>query len=238
MIHLQRNGKTKIKNDFSLLHTCLSIIILSFFVFLTVNSTISPDKRKIAIGSLIGSFGLLKTNISPLYTNKNKDIGWGLIDIGKSKQVYYTILKIINEAKFEKFVYLKRKNGMLLLKSKGSMVFKKGNDNFKNVYLILLNRIYNYLSDVTNLKIKIIAYPDNYLTQGFISKFDLATHRAFKCAYFFIKRGIDKRNIEAYGMGFVPQDNTKLIIYFSGKKYVRKNVNNKIEVKGIEFKVD
>ena len=231
-------SKKENKNNFLLLYTCLSIIILSFFVFLTVNSTVSEDKKKKAIGSLIGSFGLLKSNVSPLYVKKNREIGLSLINLGKSQNVYNTIMQIIKNAKLEKYVFLKRINGMLLLKSRGKIAFQRGSDKFNPAFKILLNRIYNYLSDVQNLKIKIIAYPDNFLTQQFISKFDLSAHRAFKCADFFYKRGISKRFIEAYALGYIPEDKSKLEIYFSGKKYIKKRINKKIEVEGIELKAD
>ena len=239
MIHLKKGEDIKIKSNFSILYTCLSIIILTFFVFLTVNSTISPERKKIAIGSLIGSFGLLKTSFSPLSTEHTKEFGTKLINIGKSKDITKAVKEIISKSYLESYVTVINKKEGLLIKTRGKIAFVKGSAKINKTYKVFLNRIYNFFSDAKNLKIKIIAYPDNFLTPEFISKWDLSIHRAFNIADFFIKRGIDINSISAYGNGVVQLDGTKLKLIISGRKFIYKNtLKNKIDVKGIEFKVD
>ncbi len=236
---LKKNApEIKGKNNFPLLYTCLSIIILTFFVFLTSHSVITPEKKKIAISSLSGSFGSLKRNMYPIYNKKEIPIGVGVINLAESKKVYNKLNELIKKSKLEKFVYIKKVKGNILIKTTGMVAFKKGSDKFNKSYLVLLNRIYNYISNAYNLKIKIIAYPDNFLTSEFISKSDLAQHRAIAAAKFFIKRGISADKILAYGIPEVSKNNTKLEIYISGQKYLKKKIKKKIEFKGIELKVD
>lgn len=237
MIHLKKEDDEKVKNNFSILYTCLSIIILTFFIFLTVNSTPSQEKKKIAIGSLIGSFGLLKTSLNPVNYGK-KNLGYNLINIGKNKNIASAIQKIIERAKYEKYVFIKSYNGRLLLQTKGNVAFIKGTDRFTQSYYILLNRIYNYLSAIPSLKIEIIAYPDNNFSKDFISKWDLAAHRAYKVVSFFKKRGVNLNNIVAYGKGVVQKDGKKIEIFFSGRNRIfKKNVVENISIQGIQIKV-
>ena len=233
MINLKKE-EDKSKNNFPLLYTCLSIIILTFFVFLTTNSTISPERQKVAIGSLIGSFGLLNSSINPV-NYKNKNFGIKIVTIGNSKDVISTILKIIRQSKFEKYINLKNIKGELLIQTKGNIAFKLGTDILTQSYYVFLNRIYTIFSKVSSLKIRIIAYPDNTISPQFISKWDLATHRAYRIVKFFQKRGINLNKIMAFGKGVVQMDGKKLEIIFTGKKYEKNKKISKINIKGFEF---
>ncbi len=237
MILKKNDPEIKSKNNFPILYTCLSIILLTFFVFLTSHSVITPEKKKIAISSLSGSFGTLNKNLYPTYIKSKNPIGTDVINLSES-DVYYSLKELIKKTKNEKYIFIKKIKGQLLIRTTGKIAFKKGSDKFNKAYIILLNRIYNYISTAVNLKIKIIAYPDNILTPQFISKTDLAQHRALAAVKFFLERGIKLNQIVAYGYPKTPKKNIKLDIYISGKKYTKKKIIDKINFKGIEFKVD
>ncbi len=231
------NNESK-KNNFSLLYTCLNIIILSFFVFLTVNSRIAPEKKKIAIGSLIGSFGMFKLGLTPITIKNSRKIGLSLINIGKSKVTLETIKQIILKSRLESYVDIKTINGSLLFSFNGKIVFVRGTDILNKTFYTVLNRIYNVLSRAETLKIKIKAFPDKIYNNQFISPWDLAAHRAFRIAKFFMDRGIKKNNITAFGEGKIQPNGKTLELTFTGKIYEKKEyIKKQIKIKDFNFGV-
>ncbi len=226
------------KNNFPLLYACLTIIILTFFVFLTVNSTISPKKKKIAIGSLIGSFGLFKSGINPFGEEYMKKIGWTLINIGSSRKILNALQNLLIKSKLENFIEISAIGNFLVFKVKKNIAFLQGSDKIKKVFYVFLNRSFNILSGANFQQIEIYAYPDRIYNKNFISPFDLSSHRAYNVARFYENRGISKNLIKAFGEGFF--SNFGVIIKIKGKIKEVASLNIKpknINIEGFKFEV-
>jgi len=224
------------RDTFTILYICLIIIVLTFFIFLTVNSTISPEKKKKAIGSLIGSFGIFTSGLEPMGEENIRKIGLSVIDIGGSEKIRKAILRIINALKIENFISVKNVKGNLLFKIKKGLAFKKGTDKFNRKFYVFLIRTYNLISSAEIEKIHIKAFGEKNYLKNFLSPYDLSAHRAFKVAKFFIDKGIDKKVIVASGGGL--SNNYSLILNIAGK--VKEGSGSKrlmINLRGFSFEV-
>ncbi len=230
------NGKLK-KSDnnnqsnqsFIMLYTCLSLLLLCFFVFLVANSVVDPDKKKEAIGSLIGAFGFFTGGISPTGDIHQKQLGFSKTPLSKDTQIVKDIIEIVSRSSIKNFIIIKTKNNSILLNFKKGGVFKNNNSNINQRFLPVLLRIYYKVSSAKNLKVNITGF-HNY-------SFLIASERAFNLGKFFHNKGIDYKGITAFGK--LHNNNIVANVSLSGYVYGKQGGNSKIIKEGdFIFKVD
>ncbi len=116
------------KGDSSrVMNVTLMMLILAFFIVLYSMSVPSPDNKKAALGSLIGSLGILPGGTSPMQSEKKQlNLAPGFLSTEKIGLAF-----VLN--KFEQFVLEKRDNSYIrtMISQGGIAVFIENKKLFK-----------------------------------------------------------------------------------------------------------
>ncbi len=215
--------------SFIMLYTCLSLLLLCFFVFLESNSVIDPEKRKEAIGSLIGAFGFFTGGISPTGDVKQRQLGFSKTPLSKDAKILQDIIEIVKRAEINEFILIDSKSNSILMKFKKGIVFKRDDSKISANFLPVLMRIYSRFSSVTDLKINIVCFHKR--------NFSIAAQRAFNVTSFFNGKGIHYNDINSSGR--ITDSDTELLLSFSGNVYVKNRASsNTIKEGDFTFTVD
>ena len=220
----ESNGESN--QSFILLYTCLTLLLLCFFIFLEANSVVDPAKQKEAIGSLIGAFGFFSGGISPTGDTKRQQLGFSKIPLAKDKKTIQDINEIINRSSINNIVKVESDNNSIMLSFNNGSIFGKNSVNIDKNFIPVLLRVFYKVSSAEKLRINITAFHKNLV---------IASERAFNIANFFHNKGVMFHNINSTGK--TEYSNTALIIRFSGYVLSKGN-NNEIREGDFVFKVD
>ena len=179
------------KSNFPILYTCLSLLLLCFFIFLVSNSVTDPNRKKVAIGSLIGSFGFFKDGISVIGNSKDKEIGFAFIPLSKDQHLLQDLVYMTKLYKKEQIIKLEVKGNNINIKFRKNTLFGKDSVNLKPGFIPTLQRVINRIARLKNISLKIYCYDSNPYT---------ASYRVYNLAKFFTeKSSIDFKQISGFG---------------------------------------
>ncbi|MBN2342303.1 MAG: OmpA family protein [Deltaproteobacteria bacterium] len=84
-------------NSFRLLFVTLSMILLAFFILLNSMATLNDDKKRKALGSLLGSFGLLPGSGSVDNTKESMKTKTDIVSSGAGFTIFKKVQRVIQE---------------------------------------------------------------------------------------------------------------------------------------------
>jgi chemotaxis protein MotB len=218
----------------------LFLFLLTFFVILSSVSVVDNKRQKLAIGSLMGSFGILpggrsafnitgsKSMLPPSPPFQKGEIDIPRIDAALARDISLSGIGV-SEGKLGATITIK-----------AGILFEGQTDNLSPAGRPVLESIANILSSMNNPVI-ITGHTDSIPveTPPFSSNWGLSAARAMAVLSYFESRGIDGSRLAAYGMGVnrpITTNNTE-----AGRKLNRRveitivgKTVGKVDAKGME----
>lgn len=184
------------------LYTSLMLILLTFFIVLCSMGVQDERKARIAINSLLGSFGILPGGASP-YENVGGD---DLLPQAAPLEERVLDIRKIRSTLSERGVVsgMAVSQGVLgvTITLKSSLLFRSGTDELAPQSAPLLDSLSRVLSEVDN-PIIVTGHSDSVPYEGppYHSNWALSAARAVAVVNSLSGRGIDQGRLTAYGMG-------------------------------------
>jgi len=213
---------------FTVMMTALSIILLAFFIVMNAIAVVDDERSRKAIGSLIGSFGILPGGLRS-EKSKGKSITPTSIPLVKPKDELSILLKILQgpspkEEEGGSLGLYGTKEGLVIALGE-KIAFDSGSAEIKKKAVPLLKRIAHTLARFKN-NIYVEGHTDNMPIHSgkFRSNWELSTSRAVNTLRFLA------------GEGGVPGERLAAIGYGSSRPLVRndtarhKAMNRRVEI--------
>lgn len=187
--------------DVGVIMTCsLFLIILTFFILLNSIAVIDDRKQRLAIGSLIGSFGTLSGGLSKMSTGESMmPAGAPMV---KDALDLNTFLKNLNDTLMEQVrVQRRREKGTIAINE--AALFEAGTHVLKPGPLPVLDKLSRFIN-AGDYPIEIVGHTDNRSPglKGYASNWELTGLMAMQVhAYLVAKGGVAPARITAYGRG-------------------------------------
>lgn len=190
------------KDPSAFLFTSLMLILLTFFIVLSSMGVQDEKKQKLALNSLLGSFGILPGGRSPYLDTGGKEL------LPQTAPLQDTLLDI------KKIRASLAENGTLsglgvsegklgvTITIRSNVLFDEATDDFTTKSLRVLDAMAGILSQVDNPVI-ITGHTDSIPveTPPYYSNWGLSAARALAVLEYFANRGIHQERLAAYGMG-------------------------------------
>jgi chemotaxis protein MotB len=196
----RRSGESTGPNVGLVMTVALFLILLTFFVLLCSIAVIDEEKTRVALGSLVGSFGSLPKGVSPLDTGESvmslsapiaEDLsGIERIISGIDEE---TLRKLTVETKEEKQVITVNENHL----------FDPDSHTLKASSISILSELGRYIRK-GDYPVEIIGHTDNTLphVKGYRSNWELSGLAALAILkYFTEETGVPPARLTAYGAG-------------------------------------
>ena len=189
----------------------LSLLLVAFFAVLNSMSKKDDLKLRLALGSFVGSLGILPGGLNPGEENlgslllKSSPIVDKNNDMANKRINPKSITDLINYTstkKWRKIIRLKESQTGLTVRLSSHAFFAPGSADLLPQNLNLLDRISNLIQESPcNALIK--GYTDNIqMSSGqYASNWELSAARAMSVLTYFIKQGIPLSRLEASGYG-------------------------------------
>ena len=223
-------------DTFTVMFTALSIIILAFFILLKSMSADDEKKRKIAIGSLFGTFGILPGGEN--FDKKGKFYS-KLIPLIKTSTIFEGLSKEKEYLESKGYISgvdlnVERTADGVKITIKSPVLFNKNSYSIDPRIFPVLDRLAGILIQVNN-KVEIVGHVSKPKKQGFIStaNWELSLGRAVSIANYFIEAdGLPSYMFKTVGRGFYPYKQGHdikipkgdyVIIYIKASKRIFKN---------------
>jgi chemotaxis protein MotB len=187
--------------DVGIVMTCsLFLIILTFFILLNSIAVIDDRKQRLAIGSLVGSFGSLSGGLSPLKTGSSimpssAPIAEQVLDFDKFLSALD--INILSKAK----IVTTQGQGTISINEK--VLFDKGTHLIKASQIPLLDKLSGFINK-GNYPIEITGHTDNRPAQqkGYTSNWEITSLMAIQVLQYLVEKGnVSPKRITAYGRG-------------------------------------
>jgi len=187
--------------DIGVVMTCsLFLIILTFFILLNSIAVIDDKKQRLAIGSLIGSFGSLSGGLSKMKT------GASLMP-SESPMLEATMdldafLKSL-QANTLKNIKVEQDRGKAFITIQEEALFQEGTAIMKQARSPLLDRLGSVINQ-GDYPVEIIGHTDNRLAgqKGYASNWEMTGIMAIQVFQYLVEQGgVLPQRITAYGRG-------------------------------------
>jgi len=210
------------------MNVTLMMILLAFFIVLNTLAVPAPSKKKLALGSLIGSLGILPGGPSPIVA-KRKTLTRAQAPILPKPDSPAQLM-----GEFEEYVIRKKiaedvatvvTNNGLELTIDASMIFKRNSIEIKPVIYPVLDRLSHLLNRV-NGPFVIECHSDNRKIKSarYATSIDFSIARAGAVARYFIdKGGVRHSNVSISGYG-------PLLPLFPNDTAEHRNKNNRVRI--------
>jgi chemotaxis protein MotB len=188
-------------SDVGIVMTCsLFLIILTFFILLNSIAVIDDRKQRMAIGSLVGSFGSLTGGLSPLNTGSSimpssAPVAAQTLDF--EKFLSSLDINILNKAK----VVAERGQGTINISERA--LFDEGTHILKSSRIQILDELCVFINR-GNYPIEIKGYTDNRSAaqKGYTSNWEMTSLMAIQVLQYLVEKGnVSAKRITAYGRG-------------------------------------
>ena len=187
--------------DVGVVMTCsLFLIILTFFILLNSIAVIDDRKQRLAIGSLVGSFGSLSGGLSKLKTGESlMPSSSPLVDQKTDINALLESLTVdmTNNVRIEK----KREQGRLSIQAQA--LFKEGTHIMKSAQIPLLDRLSAFIN-TGEYPVDIVGHTDNRPAsqKGYASNWEETSFMAMQVFQYLVEKGgVSPKRITAYGRG-------------------------------------
>ena len=178
----------------------LFLIILTFFVLLCTIAVRDEEKTRVAIGSLIGSFGSLPKGLSPLSTGKS--IAPVTAPIVEEDSGIEQIMAWIDRETLAK-LKIEKMGGRQVITMEETMLFRPNSHTLKASSFSLLDQLARFIGS-GDFPVEIIGHTDNTSARvkGYRSNWELSTLSALSVLTHFVNRsGVLPSRLLAYGAG-------------------------------------
>ena len=200
-------GKKKNKGDDSsgadigVVMTCsLFLIILTFFILLNSIAVIDDRKQRLAIGSLVGSFGSLTGGLSPMKTGTSlMPSSAPLIEQSLDFKRFLEALNVDMLSNMK--VVTTRQQNIIFISSDD--LFDQSTYLIKPAQTALLDRIGKFIN-TGNYPVEIIGHTDNRSPEakGFRSNWEGTSLMAIRVLRYFVENlQMDPKRLSAFGRG-------------------------------------
>ncbi len=198
------------KGDSTVVLMCaLSLCLVAFFAVLNSMSVIDDRKERLAIGSFVGSLGILPGGLHPEEGNKLLlksrpilDAEDDLASQGISPEAVFDLIRSSSNHGWQKIVTIKKSNEGLAIHLSNQAFFTKGSAKLKNEGFNLLGKITELIKkSICTVLIK--GHTDNIpiISSEYESNWELSAARAINVLQYFLKQGIPLSRMEAAGYG-------------------------------------
>jgi chemotaxis protein MotB len=187
--------------DIGVVMTCsLFLIILTFFILLNSIAVIDDRKQRLAIGSLVGSFGSLTGGLSPMKTGTS--IMPSSAPIIEQSMDFKRFLEAINADLFGsiKVVTTRRQN---IITINSDDLFDPSTHVIKPSQTALLDRIGKFIQKGI-YPVEIIGHTDNRAPEakGYRSNWEGTSLMAIRVLRYFVEQlQVDPKRLSAFGRG-------------------------------------
>jgi chemotaxis protein MotB len=178
----------------------LFLILLTFFILLNSIATMDERRTRVAIGSLMGAFGIFKGGTSPLGTGDNTMSPFApkLVDTSNKDDLLSLLeRKMIGELKIE----LKEDKGIITINE--DILFDETTLKFKPSAKPLLDEVSGFINRGA-YPLEIIGHTDNRPAEekGYKSNWELSTLMAIQVLRYMVEKGrVSPGRVAAYGKG-------------------------------------
>ena len=187
--------------DIGVVMTCsLFLIILTFFILLNSIAVIDDRKQRLAIGSLVGSFGSLSGGLSPLKTGTS--IMPSSAPVVDQKLDFKKFMEALDAELVSnlKVVTTRRYNSISI---NTDALFEGPEHAIRSSQKRLLSRIGSYINS-GDYPVEIVAHTDNRpaAEKGFRSNWEATSLMAIQVLRYLVEVGkVDAARLTAYGRG-------------------------------------
>jgi len=184
----------------------LTTLLLTFFVLLLTMSVIDENRKRVALNSLVGAFGLLHGGRSPLGSKKGLDVSEPTEPILETKPINMALLKEIT-VKNNLIPEIKplKKDNKLMIKIAENVLFRPGTMEIQPKIQRYLSQLAGYLRKNFQ-EVEICGYTDRFELvddpQWWLRSWELSTQRAMAVYRFFLEEGIAKERLSAHGFSY------------------------------------
>jgi len=187
----------------------LSLLLVAFFVCLNAMSVRDDRKVRVALGSFVGSLGILPGGVHPDKGNKLLFESPPIIDAqedlasrGISPEAVYDLIRQTSGGRWCKIITLKKSNEGLTIKLSDQAFFAPASARLKDENLSLLEKIGEViLKSSCNVLIKGHTDSIPISSKQYGSNWELSADRAMNILHFFLKKGVPLTRLEAAGYG-------------------------------------
>jgi len=178
----------------------LFLILLTFFILLNSIAVQDDKKVRLAIGSLVGSFGNLKGGLSPMKTGSSIMPASPPISAQEAD-----IEKLITglEEEINKHADLKKEKGMEILTIGEKALFHQNRHALNPGSITLLKKLGDFINE-GEYPVEIVGHTDNLDAEekGYSSNWELSSLMAVQIQKYFIEKcKVRPERVTAYGYG-------------------------------------
>lgn len=175
----------------------LFIILLAFFIMLNAIAVIDESKKMKALGSLLGSFGILPGGLS-VFTSKGKDMVPPTAPM-KKRQFDTDVTSSLPDQNDIDMLSIKSDDQKDIVTIQEELLFEKGGIKIKQSVVPLLNKLCRIINR-DNSGVEIAGHTDNTAEHDNAVGWKLSGLQAIAVARYFIEKGkVDPKSVIAYG---------------------------------------
>ena len=183
------------------LYTSLMLILLTFFIVLCSMGVQDERKQRLAMNSLMGSFGILPSSGNAYQNPGGEDL---LPQAAPLREQIMQIRKILSTLSDNGIISgAAVSEGVLgvTITLKSNLLFKSGTDEFAPESAPILDTLAKVFSSMDN-PVTVTGHTDSIPYEGppFYSNWALSAARAIAVVNYFAGRGIDHERLAAYGL--------------------------------------
>lgn len=187
-------------------YTDLCTLLMTFFVLLLSMSVIDPERKKEALGSLIGAFGLLPGGPSPMGTETGMDVREATALIQESTPLSYSLLReLAVSSDLGTDAEVLRQEDKVIMRIGDRILFEPNSTNLTPQGEKILATIGIYLKN-SPVEIDICGHVDSYEMpedpRWPRRAWKVSALRALAVYKFFLDMGMSPDRMSAYGMSY------------------------------------
>lgn len=189
------------KNPTAFLFTSLMLILLTFFIVLTSMGVQDEKKQKLALNSLMGSFGILPGGSSPYTEPGGKDLLPQSAPLRQEPMGIRKIRATLNEKGIINGIGVSEGAIGVTIVLKSNILFNPGSEEVAQRSQYILDSLAEVLSVVDN-HIIITGHSDSvpYESGPYYSNWGLSAARALSVLNYLREKGVPSDRLSAYGM--------------------------------------
>ncbi|MEA2102398.1 MAG: OmpA family protein [Thermodesulfobacteriota bacterium] len=186
----------------TMLFTSLMLILLTFFIVLTSMGVQDSKKERLAMNSLLGSFGILPGGSSPYKSQQKGSILPQSDPLSPTPVRIQQVRAVIKERGLTEGTGVSEGSLGTIITMRDNVLFDKGADQLKPGSRDVLNAIASVLDKVDN-HVMILGHTDSIPMEDppFYSNRALSAARGMAVLSYLASRGVAYDRMVAYGMG-------------------------------------
>jgi len=208
----------------TMLFTSLMLILLTFFIVLCSMGVQDEKKQRLALNSLLGSFGILSGGASPYKDTGSKDMLPQSVPMSEDAIEAKKVRAVLSKKGHINGMGVSEGSLGVTITLKSNILFEPSNDQLLLQSRELLDALSNMLLEVKN-RIVISGHTDSIPIEGepYYSNWALSSARAMSVLNYLGERGVPYERMAAYGLG------AQRPITYNSTEYGR-SLNRRVEI--------